>query len=203
MAMKRTVTYIATALVVISAGVLSGCVADKAETQAARGPGPTAEISLHYDQELARLLVRLELRTRAVIAKHYAQADPAHRAWLAENLLLPAAVADAVFHEVLPDMTNGRAWVKMVVDHPRNPHNAGDVTAIALFHEVRGKKPYAERSTREAYYYAEPIKAAKTCLLCHGDPKGGADPFFPQYKKNGWQEGEIVGAVVARVAPAG
>jgi hypothetical protein len=26
--------------------------------------------------------------------------------------------------------------------------------------------------------------------------------LFPQYKKNGWRDGEIVGAVVGRVAPA-
>ncbi|MFQ5804334.1 MAG: DUF3365 domain-containing protein, partial [Candidatus Methylomirabilales bacterium] len=51
------------------------------------------------------------------------------------------------------------------------------------------------------YYYAEPIKATKTCLPCHGEPRGEPDPLFPQYKKNGWRDGEIVGAVIARVAP--
>lgn len=116
-------------------------------------------------------------------------------------LMLPAAVADHVFHKVVPKATGGRAWVKMVVDEPRNPNNAGDATAVALFHEIRAGKHRAERSTRQACYYAEPIKAAETCLACHGGPRGEPDPFFPQYSKNGWQEGWIVGAVVARVAP--
>ena len=47
------------------------------------------------------------------------------------------------------------------------------------------------------------IQAAKTCLACHGEPKGSPDPYFPEYSKNGWQEGQTVGAVVARVAHRG
>ena len=38
-------------------------------------------------------------------------------------------------------------------------------------------------------------------MSCHGAPAGEADPHFPQYKKNGWKAGEVVGAVIARVAP--
>ncbi len=58
-----------------------------------------------------------------------------------------------------------------------------------------------DRSSPEAYYYAEPIKATATCLPCHGEPKGEPDPAFPQFKKDGWRVGDIIGAVVARVAP--
>jgi hypothetical protein len=152
------------------------------------------------DEQLARLLVKLELRTRGVIAGHYVKADTAHREWLSENLLLPAAVADDVYYEVVPEMTDGRAWVKMVVDKPRNPHNKGDETAIVILDEIKAGETHVTRRTAKAYYYAEPIKAKKTCLLCHGQPKGFPDPFFPQYKKNGWKEGEIVGAVIGRVA---
>ncbi len=152
------------------------------------------------DEQLARLLVKLELRTRGVISGHYVKADTTHREWLSENLLLPAAVADKVYHEVVPEMTDGRAWVKMVVDEPRNPHNKGDETAVALLDEIKAGKTPATRRTAKAYYHAEPIKAKKTCLLCHGMPKGLPDPFFPQYEKNGWKEGEIVGAVIGRVA---
>ena len=152
------------------------------------------------DEQLARLLVKLELRTRGVIAGHYVKADTTHREWLSENLLLPAAVADKVYHEVVPEMTDGRAWVKMVVDEPRNLHNKGDETAVVILDEIKAGKTHVTRRTAKAYYYAEPIKAKKTCLLCHGQPKGLPDPFFPQYKKNGWKEGEIVGAVIGRVA---
>ena len=152
------------------------------------------------DEQLARLLVKLELRTRGVIADHYVMADTAHRAWHSENLLLPAAVADKVYYEVVPENTDGRAWVKMVVDEPRNPHNKGDETAIVMLNEIKTGKSCVTRRTAEAYYYAEPIIAKTTCLSCHGQPKGQPDPFFPQYKKNGWSEGEIIGAVVGRVA---
>ena len=152
------------------------------------------------DEQLAQLLVKLELRTRGVIAGHYVSADTAHREWLSENLLLPAAVADKIYHEIVPEMTEGRAWVKMVVDKPRNPHNKGDETAVALLDEIKAGKTHATRRTAKAYYYAEPIKVKKSCLLCHGQPKGLPDPFFPQYKKNGWKQGEIIGAVIGRVA---
>jgi hypothetical protein len=164
------------------------------------GPEPADEAGRQFDQDLARLLVKLELRTRAVIAKHYVSADVPHREWLARNLLLPAAVADNVFHEVVPEATEGRAWVKMIVDEPRNPNNVGDDVTLALLNELRAGEPRAERSTEDAYYYGEPISAAKGCLTCHGGPRGEPDPFFPEYEKNGWQEGEVVGAVVARVA---
>lgn len=46
-------------------------------------------------------------------------------------------------------------------------------------------------TTADAFYYAEPIEA-----------KGAPDAYFPQFKKDGWREGEIIGAVVARVSPA-
>ncbi len=139
---------------------------------------------------------------------HYARAqspvpavDLIYKRWLAKNTILPAAVADRVFAEIVPGATGGRAWVKMVVEEPRNPHNRGDNTALELLHQIQAGAPSAERSVPEAYYYAAPIKANKTCLLCHGEPKGEPDPVFPQFKKNGWRAGEIIGAVIARVAP--
>lgn len=152
------------------------------------------------NRELARLLVKLELRTRGVIAGHYAGADEAHRRWMAKDVFLPAAVADGVFHETVSSGTGGRAWVRMVVDEPRNPNNAGDEAATALLQELRQGKASAELHAAGAYYYAEPIKAVQTCLACHGSPRGGKDPFFPKFKKEGWSEGQVIGAVVARVA---
>ena len=187
--MKLTVGIALSVLLVVAAVALAG-----------PAPEPVDEVGRQFDQDLARLLVKLELRTRAVIAKHYVAADDPHREWLARNLLLPAAVADNVFHEVVPDATEGRAWVKMIVDEPRNPNNVGDAVTLALLNELREGEPRAERSTEDAYYYGEPISAAKTCLACHGDPRGEPDPFFPIYEKNGWQEGQVVGAVIARVA---
>lgn len=161
------------------------------------------------DQELAYLLVKLELKTRAVIGQHYTRAQSGvpginlvYKRWLAKNEILPAAVADRIFSEVVPGVTRDRAWVKMVVEEPRNPNNRGDSIALELLREIKKGSAKVERATPEAYYYGEPIKATKTCLPCHGEPKGEPDPVFPQYKKNGWQEDEIVGGVIARVASA-
>lgn len=181
----------------------AGCVVARVETDSAPCKPQVDRTAGCPDAELARLLVGLELRTRGVIASHYGGADEVHRAWMAEHLLLPAAVADKVFHETVPVLTGGRAWVKMVVDEPRNPHNAGDDTAKALLAAIQSGAPQAGRRTPEAYYYAEPIVAKKGCLRCHGSPSGAPDPFFPQYNRNGWEEGAVIGAVVARVAPIG
>lgn len=153
------------------------------------------------DPELAHLLVKLEKKTRAVIGESYTSSSSEYKRWLAKNLILPAAVAGRVFADLVPDVTGGRAWVKMVVQEPRNPKNRGDAIALEILREVQAGALSVERPTPEAYYYAEPIKATKTCLLCHGEPEGGPDPLFPQYKKNGWRDGEIIGAVIARVAP--
>ena len=159
------------------------------------------------DQELAYLLVKLVLETRREIAGHFTRKQSfipsvgkLYQRLLVKNLILPAAVADKVFAETVPHATNGRAWVKMVVDNPRNPHNRGDEVATALLAELRAGVTTAEESTNVAYYYAEPIQAKRACLYCHGDPKGAPDPFFPEYTKDGWHEGDIIGAVIARVA---
>ena len=159
------------------------------------------------DEELAYLLVKLELATRREIASHFTRhqssvpgVDKIYQRLLVKNMILPAAVAGAVFAETVPNATRGRAWVKMVVDDPRNPNNRGDEVALELLAELRAGAGTTERTSRDAYYYAEPIKAKAACLYCHGEPKGAPDPYFPQYKKDGWRDGDIIGAVVARVA---
>jgi hypothetical protein len=190
--MKAVAARTGLIVVVVAVVALVGCA-----PQQSPQPDPRA------DEELAALLVKLELRTRAVIAGHYVGADDDHREWLAENLLLPAAIADGVFHEVVPEATAGRAWVRMVVDAPRNPNNEGDAVALELLAELREGGTVAQRTTAGAVYHAEPIKAAKTCLTCHGTPKGEPDPYFPMYEKDGWEEGQVIGAVVARVGQSG
>lgn len=160
-----------------------------------------------HDAELAYLLTKLVLQTRSEMAGHYTRkqsalpgVDKLYQRLLVRNLILPAAVADSVFAKTVPSATGGRAWVKMVVDSPRNPNNRGDEVALALLAELREGAVVTERDTGAAFYYAEPIKAKSVCLYCHGGPKGDPDPFFPQYTKDGWREGDIIGAVVARVA---
>jgi hypothetical protein len=183
---------------------VGGCLNIESETHTTNPPTEKADrAGRSADGELARLLVKMERRTRAVVAGHYKGADAAHREWMSRNLILPASVADRIFSETVPAATGGRAWVKMVVDAPRNENNRGDRTALSMLDELRSNgKASTQRSTSQAFYYAEPIKTKPACLLCHGEPRGGPDPFFPKYKKNGWKVNQIIGAVVARVAPA-
>lgn len=205
---KRIALATGFALFVVSGVLLASILSSRPKTTSSSGAKEMTHIDLEGDRELAHLLVKLELKTRAVIAGHYTRSqssvpgiDIIYKRWLAKNAILPAAVADGIFSEVVPQVTGGRAWVKMVVEEPRNPNNRGDAIALEILHKIQEGKPDVKRSTGSAYYYAEPIKASKTCLPCHGESKGDPDPLFPQYTKNGWQDGDIVGAVMARVAP--
>lgn len=206
--MKKLVLSVGVVLTLCLAGLLVAMVSARPVLQPAPAPAAVHYASKSGDQELAYLLVKLLLRTRGTIYEHYTRSQSAvpgvdivYQRWLAKNAILPAAVADRVFAEVVPGATGGRAWVKMVVEEPRNPHNAGDRTAVEMFDEIRRGAPSAERVTPGAYYYAEPIKSTAVCLRCHGEPRGRPDPIFPQYRTEGWKAGQIVGAAVARVAP--
>ena len=205
---KTAILFVGFAVLVALAVLLGGIVLSRPETGTTDSRAQATHAPKRGDQELAYLLVKLELETRAAIAEHYTRVqssvpgvDFVYKRWLAKNLILPAAVADRVFSKVVPAVTGDRAWGKMVVQNPRNPHNRGDAVALELLHVVQEGKQSVERSAPEGYYYAEPIKATRTCLPCHGEPRGEPDPLFPQFKKNGWRDGDIIGAVVARVRP--
>lgn len=160
------------------------------------------------DEELAYLLVKLEKKTRAVIAEHYGRMQDGgpdetleYKEMLIRNLILPAAVADPIFAKTVPKATGGRAWVKMVVPEPRNPNNTGDETSLEMLAELKQSgEPSVWRNADGVVYYGEPITTKPGCFTCHGAPAGDPDPYFPQYKKNGWVPGEVIGAVIARVA---
>ncbi len=190
-------------LFVFIASAFSGADAGKSASAAPTPPLDSAKKA--GSREMAYLLVKLVKKTRSVMAGHYTRSQSSmpgvnvlYQRSLAKNLILPAAVADQVFSEVVPHATGGRAWVKRVVPEPRHPHTRGDDTALALLKLIQDGAPSVERRTGGAYYYAEPIVAKKSCLPCHGSPKGAPDRVFPEYKKDGWKPGEIVGAVVAR-----
>ncbi len=209
--LKNVVLAVALILLFLSAGALIAiATAGPAETTTGAGTRLTPSAAgqrRQGDRELAYLLVKLELKTRSVIAGHYARGQSSfacingfYKRWLSKNMILPAAVADAIFAQVVPEATSGRAWVKMVVDEPRNPNNLPDDVAKDILAEIKGGAEHAQRDTGQSYYYAEPIKTNALCLRCHGEPAGEPDPSFPQFKKDGWEAGQVVGAVVARVA---
>lgn len=208
---KDPVTWIALALVCmlgVSALVLLGVVWGGPEARPAPPFDAQTYVDKAGDEELAYLLVKLVKRTRQVMAAHYGRSqsaipgvDAIYKRWLAKNVILPAGVADLIFAEVVPAATGGRAWVKMVRTEPRNPNNQGDSISLVLLAELQDGKPFVELSAPEAYYYGEPIKAKAGCLRCHGEPAGAPDPLFPEFKMEGWREGEVIGGIIARVAP--
>lgn len=154
-------------------------------------------------EETAAALSQLVINTRMAVAKNFTQPnkiwwmpDPVYRLVLAKNEVLPAAVVGAAIH---PLHSDGVVVLKMVVRDPRNEKNKPDAVEAELFEEVRLTGQPAARSTPKHAYHARPIKAVAWCLRCHGLPKEGADPVFPRFKKEGWREGEIIGAATARV----
>jgi hypothetical protein len=193
------------ALGTFAGGVLYSSPATATPTQPAT---PPAAVDRQGDAELAYLLVKLELKTRSVIAEHYTRpqssvpgVDIAYQRTLTKNLLLPAAVAGRIFADTVPEATGGRAWVRMVVERPRNPKNQGDGVALELLAELQSGAKSAERHASDAFYYGESIVCKDWCLRCHGDPAGESDPSFPEYVKDGWKVGDVIGGVIARVAP--
>ena len=153
--------------------------------------------------ETAAALSQLVINTRSAVAKNFTKPnkiwwlpDILYRHILAVNAVLPAAVAGAAFH---PLNEEGVVVLKMLVREPRNEKNKPDSVEAQLFGDVLRTGQPAANSTAQYAYHARPIKAAAWCMRCHGEPRGGPDPFFPQFKKEGWKEGEIVGAATARV----
>lgn len=153
-------------------------------------------------EEIAEALSQLIVNTRGAVAENYTKPNKLwwlptglYRYILANNEVLPAAIAGKAFHP----LNGGPLSLKMIVDEPRNEANRADAVELELFQRVKAAGQPAAASTQEAAYHARPIKAAAWCLRCHGEPRGAADPVFPKYKKEGWKEGAIVGAATARV----
>lgn len=154
-------------------------------------------------EQTAEALSQLVINTRMALAQNFTKPntvwwlpDSLYRLILARNSVLPAAVVGAAVH---PLNESGVVVLKMVVAAPRNEKNNPDAVEAELFREVvRTGKPSARSSAGYAYH-ARPIKAVSWCMRCHGLPKGGPDPLFRRFLKEGWTEGAIVGAATARV----
>jgi len=86
--------------------------------------------------------------------------------------------------------------------HPRDPQNQPDDferRALLKFQADSALKEYSERATengREYMRYAQPVRLARDCLLCHGDPVGSKDPFG--YTLEGMKEGDLRGAFAVK-----
>jgi hypothetical protein len=162
-----------------------------------------AQTALASPEETAAALSQLVINTRSAVAKHFTQPnkiwwlpDALYRLILARNAVLPAAVVGSAIHPLNDD---GVVVLKMAVREPRNEKNKPDAVETELLAEVLRTGQPASRSTAQHAYHARPIKAVAWCMRCHGLPKGGRDPIFPKFRKEGWSEGEVIGAATARV----
>lgn len=154
-------------------------------------------------EETAETLSQVVINTRMAVAESFVKPnkiwwlpDALYRRILARNSVLPAAIVGKGIH---PTNAGGAVSLKMLVTQPRNENNRPDPVEAELLRKVVATASPQAAATKEAAYHARPIKAVEWCLRCHGDPAGGADPVFPQFKKEGWKAGEVVGAAVAKV----
>ncbi|MFQ5899116.1 MAG: DUF3365 domain-containing protein [Candidatus Methylomirabilia bacterium] len=165
-------------------------------------PGP-AKAS---PEEVAAVLSQVIINIRAAVAKHFTKTDEVNNLWwlpnklyrrvLSANAVLPAGLAGLGIHPTNGDVVD----LRMVVEEPRNEKNepADPVEERLLAEVLRTGEPVAT-STPDYAYHARPIKSGEWCMRCHGEPKGDPDPFFPEFKKNGWKPDEVIGAAIARV----
>ena len=89
--------------------------------------------------------------------------------------------------------------IRMISNQPRNPDNTPDVyeqSALSSFERSPSlKKVYKQIKINNQYHlrYLVPLKIEKSCLLCHGDPKGEID--VTGYEMEGYKLGEVRGAI--------
>ena len=93
--------------------------------------------------------------------------------------------------------------IHVVALSPRNKEDAPDdfeQQALEAFAADSTLAEYAGVGTDEngesTYYYLRPRRITASCLACHGDPAGEADPLG--YKKEGYSIGTVKGAVSVR-----
>jgi len=117
--------------------------------------------------------------------------------------ILPAVVSRHTYERVNTD----DAWVKQAVVGARQDVNeaseyeAGmiEMFSAADWDTTQGFGEVAEIDGQRYYRYLKPIVVADGCIACHGSPAGDPDPFFPEYAKDGWETGDVAGAVSAAV----
>lgn len=84
----------------------------------------------------------------------------------------------------------------------RNPRNLPDTfekAALERFEAEKRETGHYDEVTEEGKEYVRymvPVFLAKSCLTCHGDPVG--EPDLAGYKKEGYKEGDLRGAISIR-----
>ncbi|MFZ5826223.1 MAG: ATP-binding protein [Bacillota bacterium] len=110
--------------------------------------------------------------------------------------LNPAAVGRGV-GEIFADMSNYRfKQTRLQVRNETNQPDEFEIKALQRFaadpalKEIMGRTSNGQEAT---FRYMVPLIAEKSCLQCHGEPKGAID--IAGYTKEGLKEGELAGAL--------
>lgn len=99
--------------------------------------------------------------------------------------------------------------LKQTSEKYRNPQNQPDAFEKGVLTRFQGEgwekgKGYAEtvdQKGKKVVRYMQPLYIAKSCLTCHGDPKGELD--VAGRVKEGYHEGDLRGAVSVTVPVGG
>lgn len=149
----------------------------------------------------ADLIAKQQEATRSFIAKSQ-ETDAVHGG--DRKTLGPSEVGQGV-GKLFADLAQTR--VKQTRLSPRlaeNTPDAFEAEALLAFEADPTLQQYFRRAELPdgsiAFRYLEPLHAEKSCLTCHGDPKGELDKT--DYPKEGMQEGDLAGAISVTVPMA-
>jgi len=144
----------------------------------------------------ADLIAKQQEASRSFIAKSQDTVHGGDRQTLA-----PSEVGKGV-GKLFADLAQSR--VKQTRLEPRLKENMPDefeIEALRAFEADPALQEYFRRvqmpDGSAAFRYVEPLHADKSCLTCHGDPKGELDKT--NYPKEGMQEGDLAGAISVTV----
>lgn len=94
---------------------------------------------------------------------------------------------------------NSDYTIRFTNTEPRNIHNKPDTyESEALAEFVAGKEQneyfgFADHEGESVFRYVSAMEVTEDCIECHGKPVGEIDPTG--YAKEGWETGELAGAV--------
>ncbi len=117
------------------------------------------------------------------------------------------ALATRELSKIYKSVSKGTTF-RVTSDKFRNPANKPDDFELAAIKKLQANPDngYIEGFEGENYLYSQPLKVAKSCLKCHGDPKDAPKAVIDKYgSKNafGYKVGEVRGVITVKVPTAG
>lgn len=160
-------------------------------------------------QERAHLVASFAQACREYTREVLSPAVEAHVPQFLPEANSATRVTRGVF-EALAKLTPAYRFRETALD-PLNPVNRADAFEAALIKRFRADRElpevtgYRTQDDGEHYYVARPIEVKAVCLRCHGSPDRAPAELVARYGRDhgyGWQEGDIVAAVMITVPVA-